>query len=127
MTGTSRRGFTLILTTGRAVGRYQFWDVSFAKVKVFDTQVFDGTTHKMYFVDCAGNKIIQDRLPMSANVGIQVEDPDQNEEPRLRELISWKWDAQVGSDPLLPGVLADFLGLNTSSISGTLLAARRSP
>jgi hypothetical protein len=102
---------------GRAVGRYQFWDVSFAKVKVFDTQVFDGTTHKMYFVDCAGNKILQDRLPMSANVGIQVEDPDQNEEPRLRELISWKWDEQVGSDPLLRGVLADFLGLTTSSIS----------
>jgi hypothetical protein len=107
---------------GKPRGRYQYWDVSFAKVKVFDTQVFDGRTHKMYFVDCAGNKILQDRLPMSANVGIQVEDPDQNEEPRLRELISWKWDEQAGSDPLLnsdgsTGVLVDFLDLSENSIS----------
>jgi len=122
-------------TTGKYVGRYQFWDVSFAKVKVFDTQVFDGTTHKMYFVDCAGNKILQDRLPMSANVGIQVEDPDQNEEPRLRELISWKWDEQVGSDPLLnnalnpagDGVLAGFLGLLDNSMSGDSISGKTIP
>jgi hypothetical protein len=116
---------------GKPRGRYQYWDVSFAKVKVFDTQVFDGRTHKMYFVDCAGNKILQDRLPMSANVGIVVEDPDQNEEPRLRELISWKWDAQEGSDPLLnnagDGVLADFLGLLDNSMDGNSISGKTIP
>jgi len=110
---------------GEPRGRYQYWDVSFAKVKVYDTQVFDGKTHKMYFVDCAGNRILQDRLPVGANLGLMVEDPDQNEEPRLRELISWKWDVVggtiAGSDPLLnsdgSGVLVEFLSLSEYSLT----------
>ncbi len=107
--------------TGEPLGRYQYWDVSFAKVKVYDTQVFNGQVHKMYFVDCAGNRILTERLPSGGMVGLMVEDPDQNEEPRLSELISWKWDVVdgniAGSDPLIPAVLEEFLNLNPESLT----------
>ncbi|MEN3010174.1 MAG: T9SS type A sorting domain-containing protein [Candidatus Bipolaricaulaceae bacterium] len=107
--------------------RNQYWDISFAKVRVFDTQVFDGRTHKMWFADCAGNKLPGPTIPYGGQVGLVVEDPDQNEEPRLRELISGNWDLTYDTAPFWfldtttqtpSGVFVDFFGLAPNSVGG---------
>ncbi|MGB9757550.1 MAG: hypothetical protein ACPLZE_03655, partial [Candidatus Bipolaricaulaceae bacterium] len=70
--------------------RNQYWDVSFAKVKVYDYQVFDGTTHHMRFLD--GNYQPVTEIPVSGSLYLEVTDLDQNEHPMLRELIFGGWN-----------------------------------
>jgi len=88
--------------------RNQYWDVSFAKVKVYDFQVFDGTTHNMRFLD--GNYQPVTKIPISGSLYLEVTDLDQNEHPMLREMIfgGWNKDSNAGdgdeqSDPLWVG------------------------
>ena len=78
--------------------RNQVWDVSFYTVKVYDTQVFDGTTHHMRFLD--GRYQPVDQIPLSGNLYLEVTDPDQNENPLTAELIHGQWnkDAYTGDD-----------------------------
>ncbi|MEM4531102.1 MAG: hypothetical protein QXY39_04475 [Thermofilaceae archaeon] len=127
--------------TATGAPRNQYWDVSFAKVKVYDTQVFDGTTHAMRFLDGNYQPILE--IPVSGSLYLEVVDPDQNEAPQLRELIFGGWNkdsdtfdefdsAYVPEDsaPIWGtgayenggsssrGILADFLGLHERSISG---------
>ncbi len=82
--------------------RNQPWDVSFAKVKVYDTQVFDGATHKMWFLDGDYKRVT--KIPVGGSLYLEVEDLDQNENPLLRELISGRWN--IDATP------ADDLGRN---------------
>ncbi|MBC7256843.1 MAG: hypothetical protein H5T66_12160, partial [Chloroflexi bacterium] len=77
------------LTTDEAA-RNQYWDVSFAKVKVYDTQVFDGTTHHMRFLD--GQYRPVDVIPISGSLYLEVTDLDQNEHPMMRELVFGGWN-----------------------------------
>lgn len=78
--------------------RNQYWDVSFAKAKVYDTQVFDGTTHKMRFLDGEYQPVTE--IPISGSLYLEVTDLDQNEDPLLRELIfgGWNKDASATDD-----------------------------
>jgi hypothetical protein len=118
--------------------RNQYWDVSFAKVKVYDYQVFDGATHQMRFLD--GNYQPVTKIPISGSLYLEVTDLDQNENPLLRELIfgGWNKDAvgPVDSSPvwtegagIFNGLPAGFfnrvvpdnlLGLYEQSITGIL-------
>jgi len=77
--------------------RNQYWDVSFAKVKVYDYQVYDGTTHHMRFLD--GNYQPVTEIPVSGSLYLEVTDLDQNEHPMMRELIfgGWNKDADASS------------------------------
>lgn len=81
-----------------AAARNQYWDVSFAKVKVYDTQVFDGTKVNMRFLD--GNYQPVSVIPVSGSLYLEVTDLDQNEHPMMRELIfgGWNKDALAADD-----------------------------
>ena len=70
--------------------RNQYWDVSFAKVKVYSYEVFDGTTHRMRFLD--GNYQPVTTIPLSGSLYLEVTDLDQNEHPMMRELIFGGWN-----------------------------------
>jgi hypothetical protein len=100
--------------------RNQCWDVSFAKAKVYDFQVFDGGTNHMRFLD--GNYQPVTEIPMSGSLYLEVTDLDQNEHPGLRELIFGGWNKDAfgpqDSRPLWPGELETFLGLRGFSITG---------
>ncbi|MDY0341820.1 MAG: hypothetical protein RBS17_11515, partial [Coriobacteriia bacterium] len=90
--------------------RNQYWDVSFAKVKVYDTQVFDGTTHHMRFLDGQYQPVTS--IPISGSLYLEVTDLDQNEHPALRELIfgGWNKDSEmtyVDSAPVWSKIGAD--------------------
>ncbi|HRU22291.1 MAG TPA: hypothetical protein P5113_06400, partial [Candidatus Bipolaricaulis sp.] len=76
--------------------RNQLWDVSFAKAKVYDYQVFDGTTHHMRFLN--GQYQPVDTIPPSGSLYLEVTDLDQNEHPALRELIFGGWNKDAASD-----------------------------
>ncbi|MBC7084656.1 MAG: hypothetical protein H5T95_14440, partial [Firmicutes bacterium] len=90
--------------------RNQYWDVSFAKVKVYDFQVFDGTTHHMRFLDGQYRPVTQ--IPLSGSLYLEVTDLDQNEHPGMRELIfgGWNKDAatvdDVARNPVTPPILS---------------------
>lgn len=73
----------------------QPWDVSFAQVKVLDTQVLDGAECRLRVLD--GNYKPVTEIPMSGTLYIEVEDPDQDEDPRLRELIFGAWNRDSSS------------------------------
>jgi parallel beta-helix repeat protein len=100
--------------------RNQCWDVSFAKAKVYDFQVFDGGTNHMRFLD--GNYQPVTEIPISGSLYLEVTDLDQNEHPGLRELIFGGWNKDAfgpqDSRPLWPGELETFLGLRGFSITG---------
>ncbi|MBC7170336.1 hypothetical protein H5T55_06900 [Candidatus Bipolaricaulota bacterium] len=76
--------------------RNQYWDVSFAKVKVYDFQVFDGITHCMRFLD--GNYQPVTSIPLSGSLYLEVCDYDQNEHPAMRELIFGGWNKDAKAD-----------------------------
>lgn len=80
--------------------RNQPWDVSFAQVKVFDTQVVDGAECRLRILD--GNYQPITEIPLSGTLYVEVEDPDQNEDPQLRELIfgAWNRDSATGDNAL---------------------------
>ncbi|MCK4411205.1 hypothetical protein KAV67_02880, partial [Candidatus Bipolaricaulota bacterium] len=65
-------------------------EVSFDLVKVSDTQVFNGTTLNLTFVDASGNPVSfyqSDELAY-----IKVVDPDQNEHSTYKDVIKSYWD-----------------------------------
>jgi len=76
--------------------RNQYWDVSFAKVKVYDYEVYDGTTHHMRFLD--GNYQPVTEIPISGSLYLEVTDLDQNEHPGLRELVFGGWNKDAAAD-----------------------------
>jgi len=104
--------------------RNQYWDVSFAKVKVYDFQVFDGSTHHMRFLD--GNYQPVTEIPISGSLYLEVTDLDQNEHPMMRELIfgGWNKDAFAGdaadenSDPIWGDDVGILNGFLTSVYTG---------
>jgi len=65
-------------------------DVSFDLMSVADTQVFDGTTTNMWFLDRQGNRV--SGYVNSDCVFIEVLDPDQDEDQYRRERIDAFWD-----------------------------------
>ncbi|MEM3549455.1 MAG: hypothetical protein QXJ23_10680, partial [Thermofilum sp.] len=97
-----------------------FWDVSFAKVKVYDFQVFDGTTHHMRFLD--GNYQPVTETPVSGNLYLEVTDLDQNENPLLRELIfgGWNKDSEGSVDSAPIWVVEGNDGRQTPSVADSL-------
>jgi hypothetical protein len=65
-------------------------DVSFDTISIGDTQVYNGSTTTMHFLDRGGN-----RVSGSVNsdcIFLEVVDPDQNEDGRRRERVSAFWD-----------------------------------
>ena len=75
-----------------------YWEVAFDTVKVYDTQVFDGATHHMRFLD--GRYQPVDSIPRAGNLYLEVTDPDQNENPLIAELIrgNWNLDAEAADN-----------------------------
>jgi len=71
---------------------YHPWKVAFDSVKVYDTQVlgFDGTVN-MWFVDQKGNPYAGE-AEIGATLGIKVYDPDQNENPLVRDRVFYRWN-----------------------------------
>lgn len=71
-------------------------DVAFAVVEIADTQVFDGESTTMFFLDRQGTRV--SRYTNSDCVFIEVVDPDQNEDTYRRERIAGYWDRLTGSN-----------------------------
>jgi hypothetical protein len=67
-----------------------FNDVSFDLMSIGDTQVFDGQTTQMYFLDRQGNRV--SGYVNSDCVFIEVIDSDQDEDQYRRERIDAYWD-----------------------------------
>ena len=78
-------------------------DVSFAQMSVADTQVFDGDTTRMYFLDRNGNRV--DGYTNADCVFIEVEDPDQDEDVYRRERIDAYWADVLNAWPFAPEAL----------------------
>jgi len=69
-------------------------DVAFAVIEIADTQVFDGETTAMFFLDRQGSRVAS--YTNSDCVFIEVIDPDQNEDTYRRERIDGYWDRLTG-------------------------------
>jgi len=67
-------------------------DVSFDLMSIGDTQVYDGSSVQMYFLDRQGNRV--SGYVNSDCVFIEVIDPDQDEDQYRRERIDAYWDGQ---------------------------------
>jgi hypothetical protein len=65
-------------------------DVSFDVMSIADTQVFDGTTTQMFFLDRQGGRV--SGYVNSDCVFVEVVDPDQDEDQYRRERIDGYWD-----------------------------------
>ncbi|MFC2079387.1 T9SS type A sorting domain-containing protein [Candidatus Bipolaricaulota bacterium] len=65
-------------------------DVSFAWMSIADTQVYDGSTVNMWFLDRQGNRV--SGYVNSDCVFIEVVDADQDEDQYRRERIDAYWD-----------------------------------
>ncbi|MBN1858036.1 T9SS type A sorting domain-containing protein [Candidatus Bipolaricaulota bacterium] len=65
-------------------------DVSFDVMHIGDTQVYDGQTVNMYFLDRQGNRV--SGYVNSDCIFVEVIDPDQDEDQRRRERIDGWWD-----------------------------------
>jgi hypothetical protein len=79
--------------------------IAFDMAKIPDTQVFDGTTTRMYFLSRQGNRVSGD--VSSDCVYVEVIDPDQNEDPYRREKIDGYWDGGQNL-PVGPQALNEF-------------------
>ncbi|MFC2078774.1 gliding motility-associated C-terminal domain-containing protein [Candidatus Bipolaricaulota bacterium] len=75
-------------------------DVSFAVFEVGDTQVFDGETTTMYFLDRQGNRV--SGYLNSDCAFIEVVDLDQDEDQRRRERIDAFWDGDASNGQNVP-------------------------
>jgi hypothetical protein len=80
-------------------------DISFALMSIGDTQVYNGQTVNMYFLDRQGNRV--QGYANSDCVFIEVVDPDQNEDVLRRERVDAFWDAGQ-SGPIGPESLNDW-------------------
>jgi len=78
-------------------------DVSFAMMSIGDTQVFDGETTRMWFLDRQGNRA--SGYVNSDCVFIEIADADQNEDPRRRERIDGYWADVQNAWPFAPEAL----------------------
>jgi len=67
-------------------------DVSFDLMEIGDTQVYNGQSTTMYFLDRQGNRA--SGYVNSDCVFIEVVDPDQNEDTLRRERVDALWDGQ---------------------------------
>jgi hypothetical protein len=67
-----------------------FNDISFDLMSIADTQVYDGATTNMWFLDRQGNRV--SGYVNSDCVFIEVLDPDQDEDQYRRERIDGYWD-----------------------------------
>jgi hypothetical protein len=67
-------------------------DLSFDLMSIADTQVYDGSSVKMYFLDRQGNRVTG--YVNSDCVFIEVIDPDQDEDQYRRERIDAFWDGE---------------------------------
>ena len=65
-------------------------DISFEMMSIGDTQVYNGQSVTMYFLDRQGNRV--SGYVNSDCVFIEVVDPDQNEDTLRRERIDGFWD-----------------------------------
>jgi len=65
-------------------------DVSFDLMHIGDTQVFNGSTTNMWFLDRGGNRV--SGYTNSDCIFIEVLDPDQNEDTNRRERVDGYWD-----------------------------------
>ena len=79
--------------------------IAFAVAKIPDTQVFDGQTTQMWFLDRRGNRVSGD--VSSDCVFIEVIDPDQDEDQYRRERIDGFWDGGQNL-PVGPRALNEF-------------------
>ncbi len=75
-------------------------DVAFSVFEVADTQVYDGSTAQMYFLDRNGNRVTG--YANSDCVFIEVVDPDQNEDTMRRERVAAFWDGTAGEGQNIP-------------------------
>ena len=75
-------------------------DVSFARMSIADTQVFDGESTRMYFLDRDGTRVTG--YTSSDCVFIEVEDPDQDEDAYRRERIDAYWADVQNAWPFAP-------------------------
>jgi hypothetical protein len=85
-------------------------DVSFDLMEIADTQVYDGTTAKMYFLDRQGNRV--SGYVNSDCVFIEVIDLDQNEDNYRRERVDGYWDGGQNV-PFGPQALNPFICTGT--------------
>ena len=65
-------------------------DISFAQMEIADTQVYDGSSVNMYFLDRQGNRVTG--YVNSDCVFVEVVDPDQDEDQYRRERVDGYWD-----------------------------------
>ncbi|MFC2079389.1 hypothetical protein ACFLSZ_05375, partial [Candidatus Bipolaricaulota bacterium] len=65
-------------------------DVSFGAMSIADSQIYDGSTTNMWFLDRQGNRV--SGYVNSDCVFIEVLDPDQDEDQYRRERIDAYWD-----------------------------------
>ena len=75
-------------------------DVSFALFEIADTQVFDGESTHMYFLDRQGNRVTG--YLNSDCAFIEVVDPDQDEDRYRRERIDGFWDGDANAGQNAP-------------------------
>ncbi|MFC2095850.1 hypothetical protein ACFLSW_05380, partial [Candidatus Bipolaricaulota bacterium] len=82
---------TITAYSGPRIGRIRVGnDVSFDLMSIADTQVFDGTTTQMWFLDRQGNRV--SGYATSDCLFIEVLDLDQDEDQYRRERIDAFWD-----------------------------------
>ena len=75
-------------------------DVSFAVFEIGDTQVFDGESTQMYFLDRQGNRVTG--YLNSDCAFIEVIDPDQDEDQYRRERMDAFWDGDANNGQNTP-------------------------
>jgi len=81
-------------------------DVSFDLMSIADTQVWDGTTTNMYFLDRNGNRV--SGYVNSDCVFVEVIDSDQDEDQYRRERVDAYWDGGQNA-PFGPQALNEFV------------------
>ncbi len=110
----------IIIVDPRSSGQsdlpYYTWDVSFDTVQVYDFQVFDGVDTHIKMLD--GRRREAETYRPSDQIYLELTDLDQNEDSRVAERISSRWDRPDStlfrdSSPIWgteTNILGDFLG-----------------
>jgi hypothetical protein len=81
---------TMTAYSGPRIDRVRDNDVSFDLMEIADTQVYDGQTANMYFLDRNGSRV--SGYVNSDCVFVEVIDPDQDEDRHRRERVDAYWD-----------------------------------
>jgi hypothetical protein len=85
-------------------------DVSFDVTEIASTEVFDGTTTNMWFLDRQGNRV--SGYVNSDCVFVEVLDPDQDEDQLRRERVDAYWDKRFGTTDVGQNIPFGPMGLN---------------